>query len=88
MLDWVYMAILGLQESSPFTAFTNTNLRFDGRQSILTLFTRWPIEYSFAVSRALGGKCRRLSRFCFMSRLQGVRICGVLVGGTSNYRLI
>ena len=88
MLDWVYMAFLGLQESSPFTAFTNTSLRFGGRQSTLTLFTRWPIEYSFAVSRALGGKCRRLSRFCFMSRLQGVRICGVLVGGTSNYRLI
>ena len=100
MLDWVYTSVLGLQESFPFTAVTQaltralkgfffgSNLLFGGRQSTLTLFTRWPIEDSFPVSRALGGKCRRLSSFCYMSRLQGVRICGVFVGGNSNYRLI
>ena len=88
MLDWVYMAILGLQESSPFTAVTtNTKLRFGGRQSTLALFTRWPKEDSFPLSRALGGKCPRLSRFWFISRLQGVRVCGVFVKGNSNYRL-
>ena len=52
--------------------------------------------YSFPVSRALGGKCRRLSRFAiffyriwhrFMSILRGVRIFWVFVGGNSNYRL-
>jgi len=64
--------------------FFGSNLRFGGLQSTLTLFTRWPIEDSFPDSRALGGKCR----FCFMPRLQGVRICGVFVGGNSNYRLI
>ena len=87
MLDWVYMAILGLQESSPFTAVTtNTKLRFGGRQSTLALFTRWPKEDSFPLSRALGGKCRRLSRFWFISRLQGVRVCGVFVkGNTKSY---
>ena len=85
MLDWVYMAILGLQESSPFTAVTtNTKLRFGGRQSTLALFTRWPKEDSFPLSRALGGKCRRLSRFWFISRLQGVRVCGVFVKGNTK----
>ena len=71
-----------------YSFFFGLNLRFGGPQSTLTLFTRWPIEDSFPDSRALGGKCGRLSRFCFMSRLQGVRICGVFVGGDSNYRLI
>ena len=54
--------------------------------------------YSFPVSRALGGKYRRLSRFAiffyriwhrFMSILRGVRICWVFVGGnTVNYNHI
>ena len=39
-------------------------LRFGGRQSVTMVFTRWPREDSFPVSRALGGTCRRLSRFC------------------------
>ena len=45
--------------------FFDSNLRFGGRQSTVTMvFTRWPREDSFPVSRARGGKCRRLSRFC------------------------
>ena len=60
------------------------------------VFTRCPREDSFLVSWALRGTCRRLSRFAifyyriwhrFMSRLRGVRICWVFVGGNSNYRL-
>ena len=35
-----------------------SNLRFVGRQSTLTMvFTRWPRDDSFPVSRALGGTC-------------------------------
>ena len=38
-----------------------SNLRFGGRQSTVTMvFTRWPREDSFPVSRALRGQCRRL----------------------------
>ena len=89
MLDWVYKSILGLQKRSPFTVFSLGQIcdLVDFNQP-LPVFTRWPIEDSFPDSRALGGKCGRLSRFCFMSRLQGVRICGVFVRGDSNYRLI
>ena len=44
--------------------FFGSNLRFGGRQSTVTMvFTRWPREDSFSVSRVLGGKCRRLSCF-------------------------
>ena len=44
--------------------FFCSNLRFGERQSTFTMvFTRWPTEYFFSVSQALGGKCRRLSRF-------------------------
>ena len=45
--------------------FFDSNLRFGGSQSnVPMVFTRFPREDSFSVSRALGGKCRRLSRFC------------------------
>ena len=48
--------------------FFGSNLRLGGRQSTVTMvLTRWPREDSwrfFPVSRALGGTCRRLSRFC------------------------
>ena len=45
--------------------FFGSNLRFGGGQLTFTMvFTRWPREDFFSVSQALGGKCRRLSRFC------------------------
>ena len=41
-----------------------SNLWFDGRQSTVTMvFSLWPREDSFPVSRALGGTCWRLSHF-------------------------
>ena len=37
--------------------FFGSNLQFGGRQSTVTMvFTRWQREYSFPISRALGGK--------------------------------
>ena len=83
--DWVYMSILLDCKSVPLLQFflwlksaiwwtsINPNL-------VYALANR----RFFPDSRALGGKCWRLSRFSFMSRLQGVRICGVFVGGNSN----
>ena len=51
--------------------FLGSNLRFGGRQSTVTMvFTRWPREDTFPVSRALGGKCRRLSRVSNIILLQ------------------
>ena len=45
--------------------FFCSNLRFGGRQSTVTMiFTCWPREHSFPISGAVGGTCRRLSRFC------------------------
>ena len=44
--------------------FFGSNLWFGGRQSTVTMvFSLWPREDSFPVSRALGGTCCRLSRF-------------------------
>ena len=44
--------------------FFGANLRFGGRQSTVTMvFTCWPIEHSFPVSRALGGTCRPFKPF-------------------------
>ena len=48
--------------------FFGSNLRFVGRQSTLTMvFTLWPREDSFPVSRALGGTCWPFKPFlqCF-----------------------
>ena len=66
----------------------------DVNQPLPWFFTLWPRADSFPVSRALGRTCPRFSRFCdifrirhsFMSRLRGVRIGWVFVGGNSNNR--
>ena len=71
-----------------YSFFFGSNLRFGGLQSTLTRVYTLANRRFFPRFSSTRRKCGRLSRFCFMSRLQGVRICGVFVGGDSNYRLI
>ena len=47
------------------TFFFRSNLWFGERQSTITMvFSHWPREDSFLLSRALGGTCQRLSCLC------------------------
>ena len=47
------------------TFFFGSNLWFGERQSTITMvFSHWPREDSFLLSRALGGTCQRLSCLC------------------------
>ena len=48
------------------------------------VFTRWPREDSFPFSLALGGKCRRLSRFCNIILLQDLTPLHVKIKRSTN----
>ena len=48
------------------------------------VFTRWPREDSFPFSLALGGKCRRLSRFCNNILLQDLTPLHVKIKRSTN----
>ena len=61
-----YVIYSSYHQHAPSKGFSfGSNLWFGGRQSTVTMvFTRWPREHSFPVSRALRGQCRRLRRLC------------------------